>query len=94
MKFNCDKDQVQIVDNDTDVVRVMKNITESGVSAKSNRFVTIVDVYLAIISHISIRHDSKKNSFSFCSCKKTHFTFSTRKISYKNTIIGKKNYRE
>lgn len=32
MKFNCDKDQVQIVDSGTDVVRVIRNITESGVS--------------------------------------------------------------
>ncbi|KAK7583976.1 hypothetical protein V9T40_004939 [Parthenolecanium corni] len=30
MKFNCDKDQVQIVDSGTDVVRVIRNITESG----------------------------------------------------------------
>lgn len=30
MKFNSDKDQIQVVDNDTDVIRVMRNITESG----------------------------------------------------------------
>lgn len=32
MKFNCDKDQVQIVDTETDILRVIRNITESGVS--------------------------------------------------------------
>ncbi|XKL60342.1 hypothetical protein PGB90_001358 [Kerria lacca] len=30
MKFNCDENQVQIVDSDTDVIRVIRSITETG----------------------------------------------------------------
>ncbi len=36
MKFNCDKDQVQIVDSSADMVGVMRKITESGVSVKKH----------------------------------------------------------
>lgn len=31
MKFNTDRDQIHVVDSNTDVVRVMRSITESGV---------------------------------------------------------------